>query len=373
MIDFGNNSQRLILSIIHKNSPITRASIAQRSGLTPAAITKITKKLIDDGFTKVVGKQKSSRGQPGIELSINSEAAYSLGINIELEKISIELVNFIGESVYSQAIRGIFDTPNIAINELISLLQVTSIAFSEEFEKLIGIGITTSCNFIRDSNNITMPPHLKKWEEIEITKILGQKYACPCWLENDGIAATLGESLRSRINRNNNFFYLYLGYGIGGGHYYNGQVYHGSVGNAGRIGKLFPDRKNRPSLACLYDHLGMYEASPHREEVLSTLVNKHPEKVSKWKENAQNQLLSALQAIRAICDPNEIIVGGLLPPSLIEELVFAAKEQLKLYLEKEEAMPTIIPAALSGDKMAATGAAILPLYRLVYSSEKSNE
>ncbi len=85
-----------------------------------------------------------------------------------------------------------------------------------------------------------------------------------------------------------------------------------------------------------------------------------------WKSNAQLQLTSALQAIRSICDPNEIIIGGLLPPQLVEELHLAAITSIQQYLEPDEAMPNIVPAAISGDKIAATGAAMLPLYNLAY-------
>lgn len=366
MIDFGTDTQRLVLSLIHRLAPTTRAAIAEACGLTPAAITKITKKMLDEGLILVTGKQKGSRGQPGIELGINPKAAYSLGLNIELEKISIELVDLEGKGVFSKAIQGIYSDPKEALFELSCLLEVTRVAFADEFSKLIGVGITTSCNFNKVTNTVTMPPHLKEWERIDIIKEVEQITHLPCWLENDGIAAALGESVRSRRSQDANFFYLYLGYGIGGGHFYNGHIYRGARGNAGRIGKLFPDRQNRPSLSCLYEKLGLSEPSPHRADTLSALLSKKPEKVSEWKINAQQQLVSALQAIRAICDPNEIIIGGLLPTQLVDELHLSSTEAIQQYLEPDEVMPAIVTASTSGDKMAATGAAMLPLYNLAY-------
>ncbi len=366
LIDFGTDTQRQVLALIHQQAPTTRAAIAEASGLTPAAITKITKKMIDEGLIEVTGKQKGSRGQPGIELGVNPRAAYSLGVNIELETISVELVDLKGEAVFSKAIQGIYSEPMFAIDELSKLLDVTRVAFEEEFSKLIGVGVTTSCNFNPESSKVTMPPHLSEWESIDIRRTIEEKLSLPCWIENDGNAAALGESVRSRRSLNANFFYLYLGYGVGGGHYYSGKTYRGARGNAGRIGKLFPDRNNRPSLSCLYDKLGLSEPSPHRADTLSTLLSKNPEKVAEWKANAQMQLVSALQAIRAICDPNEIIIGGLLPPQLVDELHTSAISSLEQYLEPNEVMPTIIPAKTSGGKIAATGAAMLPLYNLAY-------
>lgn len=366
MIDFGTDTQRSILALIRQQAPTTRAALAEASGLTPAAITKITKKMLDEGLIVVTGKQQGGRGQPGIELGINPQAAYSLGVNIELEKISIELVDLEGEAIFSKAIHGIYADPNSALEELSSLIDVTSVAFGSEFSKLIGVGVTTSCNFNKGSNTLTMPPHLKAWEQIDIKTAVEAKFNLPCWIENDGIAAALGESVRSRRSTDANFFYLYLGYGIGGGHFFEGEVYRGARGNAGRIGKLFPERDNRPSLSCLYDKLGLSAPSAHRADTLATLLEKKPEKVVEWKSNAQLQLTSALQAIRSICDPNEIIIGGLLPPQLVEELHLAAIASIQQYLEPDEAMPNIVPAAISGDKIAATGAAMLPLYNLAY-------
>ncbi len=366
LIDFGTDTQRSILALIRQQAPTTRAALAETSGLTPAAITKITKKMLDEGLIVVTGKQQGGRGQPGIELGINPQAAYSLGVNIELEKISIELVDLEGEAIFSKAIQGIYSDPQSALEELSSLIDVTSVAFGSEFSKLIGVGVTTSCNFNKESNTLTMPPHLKAWEQIDIKAAVEAKFNLPCWIENDGIAAALGESVRSRRSTGANFFYLYLGYGIGGGHFFEGEVYRGARGNAGRIGKLFPERDNRPSLSCLYEKLGLSEPSAHRADTLATLLEKKPEKVVEWKSNAQLQLTAALQAIRSICDPNEIIIGGLLPPQLVEELHLAAITSIQQYLEPDEAMPNIVPAAISGDKIAATGAAMLPLYNLAY-------
>ena len=59
--------------MIRQQAPTTRAALAEASGLTPAAITKITKKMLDEGLIVVTGKQQGGRGQPGIELGINPQ------------------------------------------------------------------------------------------------------------------------------------------------------------------------------------------------------------------------------------------------------------------------------------------------------------
>lgn len=60
LIDFGTDTQRSILALIRQQAPTTRAALAETSGLTPAAITKITKKMLDEGLIVVTGKQQGA-------------------------------------------------------------------------------------------------------------------------------------------------------------------------------------------------------------------------------------------------------------------------------------------------------------------------
>ncbi|UJF17982.1 ROK family transcriptional regulator [Vibrio sp. SS-MA-C1-2] len=366
MHDFSSPTQRRLLSLIQRNAPITRAELAELSGLTPAAITKITKKMLLDGLLTELGKQKNKRGQPGIEIGIQQDYAYSLGINIELEKISIELVDFAGESISSHSISGIFSSPELAIPELTALFEVMKITHSDALSKLIGVGITTSCNFEHNTGALIMPPHLKAWEDPTLTERISQYFQVPCWIDNDANAASLGEFICSKKQNDANFFYLYLGYGIGGGHFHSGNAYRGAHNNAGRIGKLFPDLTNRPSLTCLYEELGLPEPSPFREQSLDGLLDSNKERVDQWLDKTHLQLISALYYINAICDPEEIIIGGLLPNKLLNQLCKMSNQHFEKLNNPEQPMPILTPAMISGNKVAATGAAMIPLYKLAY-------
>ncbi|WP_019614022.1 ROK family transcriptional regulator [Psychromonas ossibalaenae] len=365
MVDFGSKTQRTIFSLIHSSAPVTRAELAELSGLTPPAITTITKKMLDEGLLVVLGRQKSARGQPGIELGINHQAAYSLGINIELEKISIEIVDLGGSAFFSRSISGIYNCPEKGLSELFSLLEMVKISYPEQFSALIGAGITTSCNFNQSSGQLRLPPYFKEWESVDFQEQISEYLQLPAWVENDGTAAALGEHIRNCKSKQANLFYLYLGYGVGGGHFYNDTSYRGYRGNAGRIGRLFPHNKSRPSLNDLYQKLGLHEPSPHRYQALEVLVEKHQEIISHWLNDASEDLVNAIQTIHALIDPEEIVLGGLLPAALLNELYLLTVNKLNEH-EEDVLMPTVSLATVSGDQAAATGAALIPLYKSVY-------
>lgn len=360
-----SNTQRQILSHIYAYSPITRAELAEKSGLTPAAMTKITKTMIDDGWILALGRLQSQRGQPGIALGINGEKGYSLGINIEVEKISIEMVNLNAESVFSKSIKGIFEDPIYSRDELFSLLELLKLAYPTEFSHLVGAGVTTSCNF-SEGDNVIYPKHLKKWESLNIRDELAQYLDTDVWLENDGNAAALGEFIYDRKPLNSNLFYLYLGYGIGGGHLHNGVPYRGHYGNAGRIGKLFPLKEYRPSLNNLYKQLGLTDINPMRYQTLLNQLTQDDAVIDTWVKNSIPSIKQAIWAIKTILDPEEIIIGGLIPQVIFDKIYNELQHELQDLKDSEEPLLDVSLAKLAGDKSAAIGAAVLPLYKKIF-------
>ncbi|QUM76768.1 ROK family transcriptional regulator [Moritella sp. 24] len=360
-----SNTQRQILSHVYAYSPITRAELAEKSGLTPAAITKITKTMIDEGWINTLGRLQSQRGQPGIALGINGDKGFSLGINIEVEKISIEMINLNAESVFSKSLKGIFEDPIYSRDELFSLLDVLRLAYPNEFAHLVGVGITTSCNFI-EGDKVIYPKHLKQWESLNIRDELSKYLNTDVWLENDGNAAALGEFIYDRKPLNSNHFYLYLGYGIGGGHLHNGVPYRGHYGNAGRIGKLFPLKEHRPSLNNLYKQLGLTEINPMRYQALLTELEKNNPIIDTWAKNSIPSFKQAILAIKTILDPQEIIIGGLIPQGILDKIYHELEHELQDLKDDDEPLLKVSFAKLAGDKSAAIGAAALPLYKKIF-------
>ena len=61
----GDHNQRVTLQAVRAaGAPITRADIADLTGLTAPAIANITKRLLNDGMILKAGRQLGGRGQP---------------------------------------------------------------------------------------------------------------------------------------------------------------------------------------------------------------------------------------------------------------------------------------------------------------------
>ena len=84
-----------ILEIVRSEKRVSRIQISQKLGLTPASISKLTKKLIEKKFIEEerIEKREKGAGRPQILLKLNSQAGYILGIYMAPKKIDIILTD----------------------------------------------------------------------------------------------------------------------------------------------------------------------------------------------------------------------------------------------------------------------------------------
>src|ERR1700689_2202013 len=102
----GDHNQRVTLHAIRVNGPVTRAALAQQTGLTPAAIANITSRLLKDRLILNAGRMLGARGQPAIKLVVNPDSCFSIGLNVDRDHITLVLLDFAGR-VHARASREI--------------------------------------------------------------------------------------------------------------------------------------------------------------------------------------------------------------------------------------------------------------------------
>ena len=86
----------MIVNLIHRGAPLSRTELAQRSGLTKQAVTRIVDRLLDEEVIMEARRRHGMRGQPAIELEINPEGVYSIGANIDRDHLTIVAIDATG-------------------------------------------------------------------------------------------------------------------------------------------------------------------------------------------------------------------------------------------------------------------------------------
>ena len=143
---------------------------------------------------------------------------------------------------------GVFDQ----INQLIGQIRG-----DKRMDSIIGIGM--SCAGPIDTTNgiVTRIPTLPGWNGLPLARALADRTGLPARIENDSIAAALGEWQHGAGKGVGNMVYLSVSTGIGGGAVTDGQLMHGHKGMASHIGHM---RLAQDGPRCNCGAIGCFEA-----------------------------------------------------------------------------------------------------------------
>ena len=78
---------------------ISRLELAERTGLTPQAVSKITARLRDSGLAAEAGRRASTGGKPRTVLRLVPEAGHAVGVHLDRDELRVVLVDLTGAVV----------------------------------------------------------------------------------------------------------------------------------------------------------------------------------------------------------------------------------------------------------------------------------
>lgn len=78
---------------------ISRLELAERTGLTPQAVSKITARLRAEGLAAEAGRRASTGGKPRTVLRLVPDARYAVGLHLDRDELTAVLVDLAGTPV----------------------------------------------------------------------------------------------------------------------------------------------------------------------------------------------------------------------------------------------------------------------------------
>lgn len=210
-------NQRMIQRVVFATGPVSRARLAEISGLTEASVSLITSKLLEEGILEEIPEPQErmlppKKGRKRKLLTISKDYAYFIGIDIGPYRSVLCLMNLDGEMLRKRTIEkevlSYEDIRKTAVEEGRAFLDKLSPA---ERSLLMGIGLAvpgrvslTEGRIIDDRYEV---PEMPLSEEIEAA--LGY----PVSLVNNVKARAIDHSLYHITGPNRGFIYFFLGYG----------------------------------------------------------------------------------------------------------------------------------------------------------------
>ena len=372
LVRAGDHNQRVTLHAVRVNGPATRADLVAATGLTPAAIAKITDRLVGNRLLLTAGHLRGGRGQPAKKFVLNPDSCFSVGLNVDRDHITLVVLDFLGK-VRARASREIrFAEPNtvrIFFKRTVGrLLDKAAI----ERDRLIGVGVAFPDDIAR-AHLPDQPADYAAWASVRIDELIRDVLNIPVFIENDATAAAIGEMQFGLGHRYRSFFYLLVTAALGGGLVTDGNYFRGATGRSGEIGWLCAraddgseiQLQNIVSLSALYRRLaerGFHVATPRG------LIRLEPSArriVDCWIQECTEALVDSFVAINCLINPEAILIGGRLPAILVDQLAASLNRRMAGLAGPIPSVATVA-RALTADDAPAVGAAILPFsYQLL--------
>lgn len=232
-----------ILSCIYKNAQISRRDIAKAVGLTSSTVTTLVNEMLECGLLQEgnIIDEGLRAGRRALELRINGNFGYILGICIEQDKLSWALAPISGSNLSQTSAHFTRSVDNVySSSELIpALLEITDsfLQTCEAAGRFCAIGISVP-GYVNPEEGIStnsfgvMPPNSN------LRAIFENRYHVETFVYNNvrGLAsADIG--MRQQGTPINGLF-LKQDPGLGCAVLLNGQVYEGANYFAGEIGHV---------------------------------------------------------------------------------------------------------------------------------------
>lgn len=364
---------RVVLETVRQNGPLSRAQVSRLTALTRPAVSSIVQGLVDGGLIREMGQRRGERGTPSTPLELNPEGAFAIGLDFDRDHLTGVLVDLAGR------VRGRvhhelhFPPPARALALMSEVAEGLITAQGVPTDKLWGVGAgfpgplkITKGNLV---NNTVSPHQFPGWHSVPVVDLLATRLRLPVFLENNATAAAVGEHWYGAGRTIGSFFYVFFGIGLGGGLVLNGQPYEGVGGNAGEIG-YFPIKEDGKmtylgefcKLPKLYELLRREGEEVSNPQALTKVYEKGSRTLCDWLDRVAEHLALALSAVEHLFDPEAIILGGRLPPTLLEHLLTKLTPALPSLRPETKSYGPRLLRAQAGEDAAALGLATLPLY-----------
>lgn len=359
---------RAMLDLLLKRGSLSQASFATLLELSQPSVARLVSGFEDEGIVRLGARKATGPGHPSVTLTLNPDYAYSLGVTIEPDALSMAILDLSG-TVRALRTVAMPDMSRRAVVERLASLKIELIRAADIDERrIVGSGVGFAGFFVVNPLNFNPADLLVDWTGADVAAtlapVLGPSVVC----DNSGTTAAIAESLLGVGRSCANFAYLHLNNGFGGGLVFDGRIMRGAHGNAGDFGGVWwLLNKGYPALNRLRFHVAQHGPEFATIEEMSHVLTPDTRGVEDWITEAQSPFAMLAFLLGHMVSPEKVVIGGRLPGWLAQRL--AASIVLPASPPRNSMpfpLPQIVAREVEGDA-SAIGAAAMPLHQFFFA------
>lgn len=245
-----------IMHHLRENAPVSRAGLAELTGLNKTTVSSLVRELID--YDLICELQHDSRGvgRPAVLLELNPDAGCIISCEIGVDFVSVVRTNFAGEILWRHQISTHRDLGQRTIIErTLAVLHKAVDSGRHSCTRLFGVAVGVPGLVDENSGTLLFAPNLA-WENLPLQSIISQAIPSRIFVDNEANLAALGEYFFGAAEHASEMLYISAGVGLGGAIVRDGHLFRGSTGFAGEFGHMTMDPNG---LLCSCGNRGCWE------------------------------------------------------------------------------------------------------------------
>ncbi len=254
-------NEQVVLKLIQENEIISSSDLVKITGMRPSTIFNILKELSSRGLVSFFGKGNSTEkgGKKPYIWKLNREAAYVIGLDIEVGEMTAVILDFNGGIIARRIIKlDIGRNVDELASTIITVVDAIIIENKIDTDKILGLGVAFAGVVDYQQGVVVMSSILPEMNFPLLEKLSSLPF--PVLIENNANAAAVGLKWNGNNKSKRNYITVLVEIdknvsGLGIGIVIEGELYHGASFCAGE----------------LYPHL------PTLKEILSTVRSRFAE------------------------------------------------------------------------------------------------
>lgn len=347
-------NRSVLLRLLRQHTGLSRAQLAQHSGLTKSTVSLLVRELMDEGWVNEMGVTAAKGlGRPSTPLQIDGHTRGLIGVEVAVEALRVVGVSLLGQVLCALDEPLNSPDPEAVCEQAAHLVARVHAELAQCGVQLAGIGVGLPGAFDEATGVVRFAPNLG-WRNVDfvpqITLALARAGvpSVAVHVQNEADTAALSEYEFLPTDARDSLIFVTCGAGVGAGIVLNDQLFIGTQGMAGEIGHSIL-QIDGPRCSC------------GRQGCAETFFGARALAQSPDPAQGGRYLGVVLQNLWTTFNPSVLVVGG---PSCERHpgIVQVAQDTLQSYAASSGmAAPAVRPAHY-GLLASAVGAAALVLH-----------
>jgi predicted NBD/HSP70 family sugar kinase len=250
----------LVLRHLRDAGSMSRARIAQETGLNKATVSSLVAELIDRRLVTAGDVDRAgSVGRPGLIVHLDGTTVCGIGVELNVDYAATLVLDLRGEVLFEHLIA--LDVPVLGPERTLDAVAglVCEAAEAARARGATPVGLTVAVpGLVRSVDGVaTYAPNIG-WHDVAVLDGLRARTGvdCPIRVENDANLSAIAEWVMGQEARTPDLVYLTGEVGVGGGVIVGGQLLRGVGGLSGEVGHT---ALGDPDLVCGCGRRGCWE------------------------------------------------------------------------------------------------------------------